>query len=179
MPLRKRHCRSRGDAEQPLERLENCATADLTDVELVWIEGRIERWIRFGRIHEQRLLDRRRRIVSFAPGSTFAFVRWAANEFGTLVSRIDVVRACLPNEPRTTVPGVSPGGEALLRLYGWPKVEKVLDAIDDIEAVGLQPEDVCPDHWRHVHNRLVTNRAPDRYTRERHRAWLLRREIAS
>lgn len=171
------HFGSCRDAEQPLDRPEIGTTAQLTDVELLWIEGRIERWIRFGRIVENRMLDRRRRIVSFAPDSVFAFVRWAANDFGTLVSRIDVIRACRPNEPRTTVPAVTPGGDVLLRLSGWSKVEMVLSAIDEVEADRLQPEDVCPDYWRHVHNRVATGRPPDRYTGERHRAWLFRREL--
>ena len=42
---------------------------------------------------EEQILDRRRRVLSFAPGSIFAFVRWAANDFGTIVSRIDILRA--------------------------------------------------------------------------------------
>ena len=151
--------------------------AHLTDVELLWIEGRIERWIRFGHIIENRTLDRRRRSVSFAPGSVFAFVRWAGGDYGTLVSRIDIIRACQPDEARTTVPAVSPGGDVLLRLSGWPKVAMVLSAIDAIEAVRLQPKDVCPDYWRHVHNRLTTGRTPDRYAPDRHRAWMRRREL--
>ena len=150
-----------------------------TDVELLWIEGRIERWIRFGNVIEERLVDRRRRIVSFAPDTVFAFVRWAANDYGTLVSRIDIVRACCAGEHRSTVPGITPGGDVLLRLSGWPKVETVLEAIDAVETLGLRAEDVCPDYWRQVYTRLSTGKTPERYTRQRHRAWLLRREMAS
>lgn len=151
----------------------------LTQVELLWIEGKIERWIRFGRIAEERLLGRRRRVVSFAPGNVFAFVRWASNDYGTLVSRIDILRACGPGEPCSTVPGVTPGGEALLRISGWPKVQAVLAAIDAVEALGIVPEDACPDHWRHVHNRISAGHEPRPYARERHRAWLLRQEMTA
>lgn len=49
-----------------------------TDVELVWIEKRSENRIRFGQVAHQRILDRSRRVVSFASGAIFAFVRWAA-----------------------------------------------------------------------------------------------------
>ena len=56
------------------------AAAPLTHVELTWIEKRIEHWIRFGRDVEETILDRRRRVLSFAPNSVFAFVRWAAND---------------------------------------------------------------------------------------------------
>ena len=47
----------------------------LTQVELTYVEKRIENWIRFGAVAADRILDRRRRIASFRPGSVFAFVR--------------------------------------------------------------------------------------------------------
>lgn len=150
-----------------------------TRVELLHLEGRIERWIRFGRHVEEEILDRRRRALWFAPGAVFAFVRWAANDYGTAVSRIDILRAVDAGEPLTTVPGVTPGSEVLLRLSGWPKVERVIQAIDRVEALGIDPADACPDHWRHVHNRLSAGDEPRAYTRERHRAWTLRREITA
>src|ERR1700691_6729357 len=103
-------------------RTEN-SRSDLTRVELTWLEKRIEHWIRFGRTAEETIVNRRRRVVSFAPGAVFAFVRWAANDFGTVVSRIDILRAVVPGEAFSTVPFVRPGGEILLRLSGWPKVE--------------------------------------------------------
>ena len=154
--------------------IQGAATA-LTQVELTWYEKRIEHWIRFGRFAEEKILDRRRRIVSFAPGSIFAFVRWASNDFGTVISRIDIVRAVAHGEPYATLPFVRPGGDILLRIDGWPKVELVLQAIDAVEAIGVDPIAVAPDHWRHVHNRLTAGGEPRPYTRERHNAWLLRR----
>ena len=51
-----------------------------TRVELPHLEGKIERWIRFGRAAHEEVLDRRRRALWFAAGNVFAFVRWAANE---------------------------------------------------------------------------------------------------
>ena len=151
------------------------APAHLTHVELVWREKQIEHWIRFGRDVEERILDRRRRILSFPVGAVFAFVRWAANDFGTVVSRIDIVRAVSTDEPYQTLPFVRPGGEILLKINGWPSVEQVLLLIDAIEALGIDPADAAPDYWRHVHNRLTAGDTPRRYTREQHRAWLLRR----
>jgi hypothetical protein len=149
--------------------------AVLTHVELTWLEKRIEHWIRFGRIVEERVLNRRGRIVSFAPGGVFAFVRWASNDFGTIISRIDVVRAVALGEPYSTLPFVRPGGEILLRITGWPNVSRVLHAIDQIEAIGVDPVDAAPDHWRHIHNRLSAGEEPRPYTSARHKAWLLRR----
>ncbi|KXF79414.1 glycosidase [Paramesorhizobium deserti] len=148
-----------------------------TLVHLTWREKRIEQRIHFGRVAAEQRIDRHRRVVSFDPGAIFAFVRWAANDYGTVVSRIDILRAVAPGESYQTVPLVDPGGEILLRAHGWPKVEKVLNAIDAIERIGVDPVDVSPDHWRHIHNRLIVNEPFSGYSREQHRAWLLRREF--
>ena len=150
----------------------------LTKVELIHLEGKVERWIRFGREREERILDRRRRVLAFAPDSVFAFVRWASNDFGTVISRIDVARAPHAGEPFSTIPFVTPGAEVLLRISGWPKVAQVLAAIDQVEALDLRAEEACPDHWRHVSNRIGASQPPRPYTHDRHRAWLLRRRIA-
>ena len=152
--------------------------SDLTHVELLWLEKRIENWIRFGHAAQEQSLDRRRRILSFAPGNTFAFVRWMSNDYGTVVSRIDIVTAVAPGQRCATVPYVQPGGDILLRLSGWPKVERVLQLVDAVEALGVDPADVAPDYWHHVHNRLSVNEIPRKYTRSRHQAWLHRRKIS-
>jgi hypothetical protein len=152
--------------------------SELTQVELFWLKKRIENWIRFGRVAQETILDRNRRVVSFIPGSIFAFVRWASNDYGTALSRIDVLRAVRPGESYSSVPYVRPGGEALLRLSGWPKVEKALQTIDAVEALGIHPADAAPDYWQHVHNRLSVEEEPRRYTYTRHEAWLRRRGIA-
>ena len=147
---------------------------DLTHVELFWQEGVREHWLRFGRQAGDRIIDRRRRVVSFVPGAIFAFIRWAANDYGTVSSHIDIVRAVSRGEAFSTLPHVDPGGDILLHLHGWPKVVQVLRAIDAIEALGIAPEDVAPDHWRHIHNRLATGSPPRSYSLARHKAKLLR-----
>ena len=158
---------------------QDASVTALTEVELAWYEGEVERWIRFGRIAAERIIDRRRRVVSFAPQTVFAYIRWASNGYGTLVSRIDILRAVAPGEPISTVPYVTPGGEILLRLAGWPKVQRVLQAIDTVEALGIEPIEVPPDYWRHVHNRITAGQDPRPYTLMRHRAWLLRQKVGA
>jgi hypothetical protein len=153
--------------------------AMLTHVELTWHKQRVEHRIRFGRQVGQQVLDRHRRVVSFAPGSIFGFVRWAANDFGTIISRIDIVRAVAAGERYQTLPFVRPGGHSLLRMDGWAKVERVLQVIDAVEALGVDPADAAPEYWQHIHNRMSVNEIPRAYTRTRHQAWLKRREIAS
>jgi hypothetical protein len=150
-----------------------------TQVELLWIRQRVENRIRFGRIDQERVIDRYSRVVSFAAGRIFAFVRWTANDYGTAVSRIDILRAVTPDERYVTIPHVRPGGECLLQISGWPKVEKVLLVIDSIEALGIDPAEVAPDYWRHVHNRLSAGDQPRPYTRIQHQAWLRRKRVTA
>ena len=153
--------------------------SDLTTVELLWLEKRIENRIRFGNPVSERMLDGNRRVLSFTPGSIFAFVRWTSNDLGTVLSRVDILRAATPGRPYSTIPWIRPGGESLLRLSSWPKVERVLQTIDAVEALGIDPAEVAPDYWHHVHNRLSVNETPRPYTRSRHQVWLRRRRIAS
>jgi hypothetical protein len=91
----------------------------LAHIELTWLEKCIEHWIRFGRIADEKALGRCRRIVSFAPGGAFAFVRWALN----------IVRAVASGEPYATLPFGHPGGDILLHINGWAKVKQALQAI--------------------------------------------------
>lgn len=146
-----------------------------TQVELTHIEKRIENWIRFGHKARERVIDCSRRVFFYRPGSVFAFVRWASNDFGTITSRLDIVRAVTPGEPYQTLPFVRPGGEILLRIESWPKVERILRHIDAIEAIGIDPTEVSSDHWRHVHNRSTVGHESRAYTADQHQAFLLRR----
>ena len=150
----------------------------MTRVELIWLEQQSEFWIRFGNGAGEQVLDRSRRVVFFKPGSVFAFVRWAANDYGTVLSRIDIVRAIAACNSYQTLPFVRPGGEILLKIEGWPKVEKVLRHVDAIEGLGIGPADVDPDHWRHVAHWMKAGEAPRAYTAERHAAWLRRQEVS-
>jgi hypothetical protein len=149
-----------------------------TSVALTWIEKKIEHWIAFGHHSREQIEDRSHRTLFFNPGAVFGFVRWASNDFGTIVSEITVIRAVYSGEPFVLLPFVSPGGEVLLKIHGWPKVQRVLAVIDSIDAIGADPTDVSPDYWRHVHNRLVAGLEPSPYSRIRHLVWQLRRRLA-
>ena len=149
-----------------------------TMVELTFQKKKVERWIRFGRRSFEQIIDRRRSLIGFAPESIFALNRWASNDYGTIVSRLDILRAVGRGEPYQTVPFVRPGGEILLRIDGWRQVQRVLALIDAVDALGVDPADVAPEHWRHVHNRLSAGQEPNPYTPERHAAWVSRRRIA-
>jgi hypothetical protein len=132
-----------------------------TQVELLWDEGRTERWIRFGHPADEQIID-----------------RWTGNAFGTQLSRTDILRAPQPYEAFTSVSFLRPGGEVLLRMSGWPKVQRALQLIDAIEQTGFDPAEICPDHWRHIHNRLSASQEPRVYTQARHALWLKRRALS-
>lgn len=149
----------------------------LTKVEVTWIEKRYEQWIRFGRVATDTIINRRTRVIAFRPGAVFAFVRWTSNDYGTIHSCVDIVTAVTPGEAYTTLPFVRPGGDILLHIESWPKVAQVLQAIDAVEAAGVDPCDASPDHWRHVGNRLNAGMPFRAYTAERHAAWLRRKAL--
>jgi Protein of unknown function (DUF2840) len=149
----------------------------LTHVELHWHEKLREDWLKFGKPVATRIIDRHARVESYAPGQVFALVRWASNEHGTIRSTLDIVRAAARGDAFTTLAQVDPGGDVLLSASGWPKVAQVFRQIDAIEAAGIDPCEVAPDHWRHVHNRLAIAGRVNTYTPERHRAWLSRKAL--
>lgn len=151
--------------------------SEFTEVELTWLKKRIENYIRFGKTVSNRKIDRSRGIVSFTPNGIFAFVRWTANDFGTIASRLDILRAVAAGQRCATIPFVRPGADILLSVSGWPKVERVLKVIDAIEALGIDAADASPDYWRHVHSRIAAREEPRPYARKRHEVWLLRRRI--
>lgn len=156
----------------------NCAPIPpATEVQLIWLKDRLQRWLRFGQPLEEIAHDRRRRTVSFAPGAVFALVHWEAGDYGTTLSRLWVLRAVATGESFDRAPFVTPGAEILLDLKTWVKVRATLEVIDAIEALGIKPEAVCPDHWRHVGGRIAVAEPPSPYTRARHRAWLTRKRL--
>jgi hypothetical protein len=151
--------------------------SQLTHVTLVWREGNREDWLKFGKPVATRIIDRRQRIESYAAGQVFGLVRWASNDYGTVRSALDIVRAVGLDEPCTFVPQVDPGGDLVLSVHGWPRVAQVFRLIDAIEASGIDPCDVAPDHWRHIHNRLAGREKPRSYSAARHHAWLQRKAL--
>ncbi|QCB37272.1 DUF2840 domain-containing protein [Sphingobium sp. PAMC28499] len=148
-----------------------------TDIELVWIEKRIEHWIRFGNAVDETIHSRCTRILRFPPNSPVALVRWSTSDYGTIRSRIDIMRTVIPGEACSTLPFVRPGAQIWLSIEGGPKVQLVLETIDAIEAAGIDPCAVVPEHWSHVADRIAAGEQPRAYTAERHVAWRKRKAL--
>jgi hypothetical protein len=149
----------------------------LTHVTLFWREGKREDWLKFGKPVANQIVSRSERMESYAAGQVFGLVRWASNDYGTIRSTLDIVRAVDGHEPCRPVPQVDPGGDVLLSVHGWPKVVQVFRLVDAIEASGIDPCEVAPDHWQHIHNRLAGREVPRGYSPARHRAWLQRKAL--
>ena len=126
----------------------------LTRATILFIDGKVNDRVRFGRMAGERILDRRCRIALFAPGSLFAYVHWRANRFGTDLWRLWVLRAGAPGERIETVPGIMPGAHILASLGGAIRVSRALELIDAIEAQGFDPTHVPESYWRTMQNRL-------------------------
>lgn len=170
------------DDEAPPRRPTETRLSDgpqLTHVTLFWREGEREDWLKFGKPVADRIVSRSQRTESYAADQVFALVRWASNDYGTVRSTLDIVRTVDAGEPCTQVQQVDPGGEVLLSVHGWPKVAQVFRLIDAIEVSGIDPCDVAPDHWRHIHNRMAGREIPRNYSPARHRAWLQRKALLS
>lgn len=150
-----------------------------TFVDLTWRRGQAQAWIRFGQPVGEVLHDRRRRTLAFAPGAVFGLVRWASNDYGTVRSELDILKAVGAGEACVSCLFVRPGGELLVAARGWLRVQRLLAVIDALEAVGVAPALAAPDYWRHVHNRIAAGLPPRPYDPGRHRAWLLRRRVQS
>lgn len=150
-------------------------TPDIAHLDLVWIETRIEHWLRFGCPETSVTIDRYRRRVSFAAGDVFALMRWTATDTGAATVAIDIVHVRPPEAGHAVLPWVSGTATGLLRRTGHEPVRAVLDAITRVERQGLDPRAVCPEYWRDLDARICANRPAPPYGHTRHEAWLWRR----
>jgi hypothetical protein len=146
--------------------------APLTRVSLAFVEHRINLYLRFGHPERELRFDRWRGCAVFLPAATFCRVRWESNDHGTTRWQLLVLRACTPLDAVQRIPGIQPGARLLLCAEGEQQVPSVLQQIDTIEALGIDPVAVSPAYWRTLGNRLAARMALPAYTRERHAAWL-------
>ena len=150
-----------------------------TRVEIHYLPEFLNYWGRFGEPRHWQDRDRRRAFAYFAPGQVFGYVRWEANEYGTQLWRMFVVRAGNDVFPLDRIPGVTPGGEILLDLRGTDRVKKVLAVIDGLEERDLEPSEISPEYWIYVQNRVLTRLPIRPYDLDQHRAHLLRKTVCA
>jgi uncharacterized protein DUF2840 len=146
--------------------------ASLTRVLLAYLEQRINLYLRFGHPVRELRIDRWRRCAFFSSATTFCRVHWESNEYGTTRWQLLVLRTCTPPDGMQRITGVQPGARLLLRAEGGRQAAPVLQKIDAIEALRLDPATVSPAYWRTLHNRLIARMPLPAYTAERHAAYL-------
>lgn len=143
-------------------------------VSLAFVEHRVNLWLRFGRPVRETVVDRWRRVATFEPNAVCCRVKWIGNDYGTALWQLMVLEAPMPFDGAQRIAGVTPGARILLRADGEQQVKAVLDVIDVIEALGIDPAVVAVTYWRTVGNRLAARQPPPDYTTERHAAHLAR-----
>jgi hypothetical protein len=144
----------------------------MTRVSLAFVEHRINVYLRFGHPLRELRLDRWRRCALFTPATVFCRVRWESNDYGTTRWQLLVLQACAPREIIQRIVGIEPGARLLLCAGGEHQVKAVLQQIDAIEALGIDPAAVSPAYWRTLGNRLSARLPLPAYTVERHAAYL-------
>lgn len=143
-------------------------------VSLAFVEHRVNLWLRFGRPVRETMVDRWRRVATFEPNAVCCRVKWIGNDYGTALWQLMVLEAPMPFDGAQRIADVTPGACILLRADGEQQVKAVLDVIDAIEALGIDPAVVAVTYWRTVGNRLAARQPPPDYTTERHAAHLAR-----
>lgn len=152
----------------------------LTRVALAYVDKRINLYLRFGNPARTIQVDRWRRSAVFLPASVFCRIRWESNDYGTTRWQLMVMQACTPLDAVQRIPGIHPGARLLLHAEGERQVQAVLQLIDAIEALGINPidpSDISPAYWRTLANRLSAHLPLPAYTAERHDAWLAGRAL--
>lgn len=143
-------------------------------VSLAFVEHRVNVWLRFGQPVRETVVDRWRRVATFEPNAVCCRVKWIGNDYGTALWQLMVLQAPMPLDGAQRIAGVAPGARILLRADGEQQVKAVLEVIDAIEALGVDPTAVAVTYWRTVGNRMAARQPVPDYTTERHAAHLAR-----
>jgi Protein of unknown function (DUF2840) len=145
----------------------------LTRVSLIFVEQRMNVYLRFGQPQCVQRIDPVRSFAFFQHGAIFGRIWWEANAFGTTRWELMVLQAGAPNQGIHRVVGIAPGAGVLLHVRGPKNVPLALQLIDAIEAQQIHCADVASTYWRTVHNRLAGRTEAHVYRPEQHAAHLL------
>ncbi len=133
----------------------------MTGIEVVYIEARVNCWLKFGEISDRVVVDRCRMLAFIEAGEMFAYVRWFANEYGTQHWSAYVLKARSAGARAARIPGVHPGGELLCVFKGAALVKRFLALADGLEGRGIRLPKLSEDYWRQCHLRLPLRMKPN------------------
>ena len=127
----------------------------LTHMQIHFVKDIINHRLLFGEPIETIKLDRFRRLAVFKPQSIFGYIRWRANNFGTVDWRLYVVKTGHEGL-MTQVRGISPAVKLLVSVSGRDPMKRALSVMDDIKAQSINGLIGVPEsYWQAVHTSLL------------------------
>ncbi|WP_165776835.1 DUF2840 domain-containing protein [Paremcibacter congregatus] len=153
---------------------------DLTRIETISLRGRLHYYTRFGRPVSKVTMPPYRGLEYYRPGQLLGYIRWQAGEYGSRLWRFMILRTVsfTGKSPSHQVEGVSPGAYIILDVEGALKVRAAMNVIDQIENMGIDPAEVSPAYYGHLHQRILTNQPYHRYSMEQHQSFRQEGEIS-
>lgn len=142
----------------------------LTRVSLALVEHRIHLALRFGHPLRVLFLSTGWRSAVFQPGAAFCRTHWACLDDSSERWQLMVLQACRPWDGMRRIAGIQPGARLLLHAQGKQFVQSVLQQIDAIEALGIDPVQVSPAYWLSLDEHLAAQESLPAYTPEQHAA---------
>jgi hypothetical protein len=154
---------------QPLPVLANVTNdTPLTRVSLAFIAHRIDLSLRFGHPMRELPMGSGWRCAVFLPGAVFCRTHWACLDDGSVRWQLMVLQACTPWDGMRRIAGIQPGAHLILHAQGAQDVQSVLQQIDAIEALDIDPVTVSPAYWRTLGEHLAAQRPLPAYTAALH-----------
>lgn len=101
-----------------------------------------------------------KRKVYFKPDSLFALELWAANDYGTVLWMIYILRSVWPGERANRVPQVTPGAEILLSARGKGRVLRTLAWLEKLQTDVEDPASLAPEYFQTAHYSLKNGLVP-------------------
>jgi hypothetical protein len=131
-----------------------------TVVQLHFVKGVINHRLRFGKPINKTKLDKYRSIAVMPTGSLFGYIRWQANEYGTIDWRVYVLKA-QESGYISEVIGITPAVKVLVSVQGKAAVKRCLEALDALEMQsGGSLESVPESYWSVFNNALLLRKTP-------------------
>ena len=129
----------------------------LTHVQIHFVKDIINHRLLFGEPYELITLDRFRRLAVFTPNEIFGYIRWRANQYGTVEWRLFVVKSGVAGH-MTQIQGISPAVKILISVSGRNGMKRALSTLDVLKENtknGLQG--VPESYWKVVQSALIRN----------------------
>lgn len=146
----------------------------LTRIETIFLKDRVNHYTRFGRPVMKNSGPSYRGYEYYGPGQLVGYVQWYAGDYGSRLWRFIILMTVFGTQKCVlqAVPGIAPGAVIIMDIEGALKVRVAMKVLDQIEGIGIDPADVSPAYYGHLHQRIMINQSCHRYTMEQHQSFL-------